>query len=218
MSKTLTRPRELEGAGRPPRQASRKHAPARPVRRGRDARHAPDAGGRRPLPRLLEEPRHRQDAEAARRARRGLRRCADRIAAMFRGDRINTTENRAVLHVALRAPRGEKILARRPRRGARRARGARPHGRVRRPGAQRHVARPSPASASATSINIGIGGSDLGPVMAYEALRHYSHARPRLAASSPTSTPPTWPRPRASSTRPRRCSSCRRRRSRRWRR
>ena len=35
---------------------------------------------------------------------------ADRIAAMFRGERINTTENRAVLHVALRAPRGEKIL------------------------------------------------------------------------------------------------------------
>ena len=34
----------------------------------------------------------------------------DRIAAMFRGDRINTTENRAVLHVALRAPRGERIL------------------------------------------------------------------------------------------------------------
>ena len=46
----------------------------------------------------------------------------------------------------------------------------------------------TPASASATVVNIGIGGSDLGPVMAYEALRHFSHARPRRSGSSPTST------------------------------
>jgi glucose-6-phosphate isomerase len=54
-----------------------------------------------------------------------------RIDAMFRGEKINVTENRAVLHVALRAPKGASII-------------------------------------------VGIGGSDLGPVMAYEALRYYS--------------------------------------------
>jgi glucose-6-phosphate isomerase len=96
-----------------------------------------------------------------------------RIEAMFRGDRINTTEDRAVLHVALRAPRGEKILvegdnvvphvhdvldrmaafADQVRDGIWRGHTG---GRVR------------------TVINIGIGGSDLGPAMAYEALKHYS--------------------------------------------
>ena len=98
-----------------------------------------------------------------------------RIAAMFAGERINTTENRAVLHVALRAPRGERIVfdgrdvvpdvhavldrmaafARQVRDGAWTG-----HGAAGRPG------RPIRAI-----VNIGIGGSDLGPVMAYEALR-----------------------------------------------
>jgi glucose-6-phosphate isomerase len=97
----------------------------------------------------------------------------DRIDAMFRGDRINVTENRAVLHVALRAPRGRQIMldgvdvvpsvhevldrmaafADQVRDGTWRGYTGQ---RI------RHV------------INIGIGGSDLGPVMAYEALRHYS--------------------------------------------
>jgi glucose-6-phosphate isomerase len=96
-----------------------------------------------------------------------------RIDAMFRGERINVSEKRAVLHVALRAPRGTSIVvdgenvvprvhavldrmadfARRVRSGAWRGHTGR---RI------RHV------------INIGIGGSDLGPVMAYEALRHYA--------------------------------------------
>ncbi len=96
-----------------------------------------------------------------------------RIAAMFRGDRINTTENRAVLHVALRAPRTEQILldghdvvadvhnvldrmaafAERVRGGAWLGHDGR---RIR------------------NVVSIGIGGSDLGPVMAYEALREYS--------------------------------------------
>jgi glucose-6-phosphate isomerase len=100
----------------------------------------------------------------------GLR---DRIEAMFRGDNINVSENRAVLHVALRAPRGASIIhdgrnvvpevhavldkmtdfAQRLRSGAWKGyTGKR----------LRNV------------INIGIGGSDLGPVMAYEALMHYS--------------------------------------------
>ncbi|HXN84940.1 MAG TPA: glucose-6-phosphate isomerase [Candidatus Binataceae bacterium] len=100
----------------------------------------------------------------------GLR---ERIDAMFRGDRINTTENRAVLHVALRAPSGEKIVL---------------DGKDVVPEVHQVL---DSMSAFATRIrdgswkghtgkrihniiNIGIGGSDLGPVMAYEALRHYA--------------------------------------------
>ena len=100
----------------------------------------------------------------------GLR---DHIDAMFRGDNINVSENRAVLHVALRAPRGATILhdgrnvvpdvhavldrmadfSKRVRRGDWKGQTGK---RIR------------------NVINIGIGGSDLGPVMAYEALKHYS--------------------------------------------
>ena len=96
-----------------------------------------------------------------------------RIAAMFRGEKINVTEGRAVLHIALRAPQGERIIvdgvdvvpqvhavldkmaafAERVRGGAWRGYTGK---RIR------------------AVVNIGIGGSDLGPVMAYEALRHYS--------------------------------------------
>jgi glucose-6-phosphate isomerase len=99
----------------------------------------------------------------------GLR---ERIDAMFRGDKINLTEDRAVLHVALRAPRGTSIMvdgenvvpevhevldamadfSNRVRSGAWKGHTGK---RIR------------------NVINIGIGGSDLGPVMAYEALRHY---------------------------------------------
>jgi glucose-6-phosphate isomerase len=93
--------------------------------------------------------------------------------AMFRGDKINVSENRAVLHVALRAPKGEVIkvdgvdvvpevhavldkmsdFADRIRSGAWKGHTGKPIRNV---------------------INVGIGGSDLGPVMAYEALKHYS--------------------------------------------
>jgi glucose-6-phosphate isomerase len=96
-----------------------------------------------------------------------------RIAAMFRGDHINRTEDRAVLHVALRAPAGERIeadgvdvvaqvqevlarmstFANRVRNGEWKGYGGK---RIR------------------NVVSIGIGGSDLGPVMAYEALRDYS--------------------------------------------
>jgi glucose-6-phosphate isomerase len=96
-----------------------------------------------------------------------------RIEAMFRGDAINATEQRPALHVALRAPRGASIrvegedvvprvhdvldrmtaFAERVRSGAWKGHTGR---RIRR------------------IVNIGIGGSDLGPVMAYEALKHYS--------------------------------------------
>ena len=96
-----------------------------------------------------------------------------RIEAMFRGEKINKTENRAVLHIALRAPRGTSIVldghdvvpdvhsvldkmagfSNRVRTGAWKGFTGKPIRNV---------------------INVGIGGSDLGPVMAYEALKYYS--------------------------------------------
>jgi glucose-6-phosphate isomerase len=103
-------------------------------------------------------------------AERGLR---GRIDAMFRGEKINTTEDRAVLHVALRAPRGEKIVV---------------DGEDVIPGVHEVLGKMADFAGRVRSgawvghtgrkirnvINIGIGGSDLGPVMAYEALKFYS--------------------------------------------
>jgi glucose-6-phosphate isomerase len=96
-----------------------------------------------------------------------------RIDAMFRGEKINITENRAVLHIALRAPRGASIVVDgknvvpevhsvldRMADFSRRLRNGEWKGHT-----GKHIR---------NVINIGIGGSDLGPVMAYEALRHYS--------------------------------------------
>src|SRR5579863_8584032 len=96
-----------------------------------------------------------------------------RIAAMFRGDKINVSEKRAVLHIALRAPRGASIML---------------DGRNVVPDVHAVLDKMTDFSARVRSgtwkghtgkrilnvVNIGIGGSDLGPVMAYEALRHYS--------------------------------------------
>ena len=100
----------------------------------------------------------------------GLR---ERIAAMFSGERINVTEDRAVLHVALRAPPGERMLLDGadvvPVVQAVLARMTAFCDDVRSGGWRGHSGRPI-----RNVINIGIGGSDLGPVMAYEALRHYS--------------------------------------------
>ena len=96
--------------------------------------------------------------------------------AMFSGVHINTSEDRAVLHTALRLPRGAESDRRRPERGRRCACGARPDGRLHRPAAQRRMDRGAPAQRITTVVNIGIGGSDLGPVMVYEALRHYADA------------------------------------------
>jgi glucose-6-phosphate isomerase len=100
----------------------------------------------------------------------GLR---ERIDAMFRGERINVTENRAVLHVALRAPAGavievdgENVV---PQVHAVLERMTGFANRVRRGEWLGHTGR-----RIRNVVNIGIGGSDLGPVMAYEALRHYS--------------------------------------------
>ena len=96
-----------------------------------------------------------------------------RIDAMFRGEKINITENRAVLHVALRAPRGASIVVDggnvvpevhavldKMSAFANRVRGGEWKGHT--------------GKRIRNVLNIGIGGSDLGPVMAYEALRHYS--------------------------------------------
>ncbi|HWW84150.1 MAG TPA: glucose-6-phosphate isomerase [Vicinamibacterales bacterium] len=96
-----------------------------------------------------------------------------RIDAMFRGDKINVTENRAVLHVALRAPRGTSIVLD--------GKDVVPEvhavldamddfsNRVRNGAWWGHTGK-----RIRNIVNIGIGGSDLGPVMAYEALKYYS--------------------------------------------
>jgi len=100
----------------------------------------------------------------------GLR---DRIEAMFRGDKINITENRAVLHVALRAPKGASIVVDGvnvvPEVHAVLDKMADFSNRVRSGTWLGHTGK-----RIRNIINIGIGGSDLGPVMAYEALKHYS--------------------------------------------
>ena len=90
----------------------------------------------------------------------------DRIEVMFRGDKINLTENRAVLHTALRAPQtasvivdGKNVV---PEVHAVLDRMAEFSNRIRADKRIKNI------------VNIGIGGSDLGPVMAYEALRYYS--------------------------------------------
>ena len=99
---------------------------------------------------------------------------AERTAAMFAGERINVSENRSVLHVALRMPHGQLADRRRRRRRRRRctrcSTGWRRFAERVRSGEWRgHTGKPI-----RNIVNIGIGGSDLGPVMAYEALRHYS--------------------------------------------
>src|ERR1700751_4423167 len=100
----------------------------------------------------------------------GLR---DKIDAMFRGDKINITENRAVLHVALRAPEGTTITVDGqnvvPEVHAVLDKMATFSNRVRSGEWKGHTGK-----RIRNVINIGIGGSDLGPVMAYEALKHYS--------------------------------------------
>ena len=96
-----------------------------------------------------------------------------RIEAMFRGDKINITENRAVLHVALRAPGGTSIVVDgenvAPQVHAVLDKMAVFSDRVRGGGWKGHTGK-----RIRNVVNIGIGGSDLGPVMAYEALRCYS--------------------------------------------
>jgi glucose-6-phosphate isomerase len=97
----------------------------------------------------------------------------ERIDAMFRGEKINITENRAVLHVALRAPKGASIMADGenvvPQVHAVLDKMADFTNRVRSGSWKGYTGK-----RIRNVINIGIGGSDLGPVMAYEALKYYS--------------------------------------------
>jgi glucose-6-phosphate isomerase len=96
-----------------------------------------------------------------------------RIDAMFRGEKINVTEKRAVLHVALRTPKGQSIIVDRedvvPQVHTVLDKMAAFVSRVRSGEWKGHTGK-----SIRNIVNIGIGGSDLGPVMAYEALRHYS--------------------------------------------
>ncbi|WP_426701392.1 glucose-6-phosphate isomerase [Rhodanobacter sp. Col0626] len=123
----------------------------------------------------LDYSKQRVDADTLRLLRELAEACglAQRIEAMFRGDKINRTEDRAVLHVALRAPRDEQILV---------------DGHDVVPDVHEVLDRMATFSERVRDgswkghtgkrirnvISIGIGGSDLGPVMAYEALRDYS--------------------------------------------
>jgi glucose-6-phosphate isomerase len=97
----------------------------------------------------------------------------ERIDAMFAGDKINITENRAVLHVALRAPRGTSIVVDGedvvPQVHAVLDKMAGFSDRLRSGEWKGHTGK-----RIRNVVNVGIGGSDLGPVMAYEALKHYS--------------------------------------------
>jgi glucose-6-phosphate isomerase len=119
--------------------------------------------------------KHRIVAETVRLLARLAEECGlrERTAAMFSGEKINITEGRAVLHVALRAPRGASILV---------------DGENVVPEVHAVLDKMADFTRRVHSgewkgftgtpirniVNIGIGGSDLGPVMAYEALRHYS--------------------------------------------
>ena len=102
-----------------------------------------------------------------------------RIDAMFRGEKINVSEKRAVLHVALRAPRGASILVDGknvvPEVHAVLDRMADFANRVRSGAWKGHTGQPI-----RNIVNIGIGGSDLGPVMAYEALKALQRPQPHL--------------------------------------
>ena len=97
----------------------------------------------------------------------------DRISAMFRGEKINLTEKRAVLHVALRAPKGASIVVDGenvvPKVHAVLDQMAGFANRVRSGEWKGHTGK-----RIRNVVNVGIGGSDLGPVMAYEALKYYS--------------------------------------------
>ena len=162
----------MAGAARAPGRDARRHAVAT-LRRGSDAGHAPDARGRGRLPRLLEEPRHRRDAALAAAARRGvgparahrrdvprrqastsprIARCCTWRCARPKGASIVVDGRNVVadVHAVL-----DKMAAF--------------ANRIRSGDWKGHTGK-----RIRNVINIGIGGSDLGPVMAYEALKFYS--------------------------------------------
>ncbi len=105
----------------------------------------------------------------------------ERIAAMFRGDAINTTEERAVLHTALRRPESASPLIVGPENIDALVRAERAHMLGFAEDVRNGKVRSSSGGKFSLVINIGIGGSDLGPAMATEALRQYSAGSPRVA-------------------------------------
>ena len=189
-----------------------RHPPARPVRRGPRARRAPDRRGRRAVPRLLQEPDHRRDAAAAGRAGRESGRgasAATRCSAATASTSPRTGRCCTSRCGCRATPRWSSTARTSWRRCTRCSTGWRAFADRVRSGEWKGT----PASAIRNVVNVGIGGSDLGPVMAYEALRHYSRPRPdvpvrlqrrlhRLRRGDPR------PRPRR-----RRCSSSPPRRS-----
>ena len=151
-------------------------APARPVRRrpGRGERLTAEAAGL-----YLDYSKNRITDEtlgAAGRARRGVAACASASTRCSAASKINVTEDRAVLHVALRAPAGAAIVVDGvdvvPQVHEVLDRMAAFADRVRSGEWTGHTGK-----RIRNVVNIGIGGSDLGPVMAYEALRHYTRPR-----------------------------------------
>ena len=162
----------LGGARAPPRR-DRPAPPARAVRRRPRPRRAADRRGRRALPRLLQEPGHRRDAGAARRAGRasaGWPSAARRCSAASTSTSPRTAPcctSRCGCRASARwsstastwSSEVHEVLDRM----------ARSRDRVRCGEWKGHTGKPI-----RNVVNIGIGGSDLGPVMAYEALRHYS--------------------------------------------
>jgi glucose-6-phosphate isomerase len=99
-----------------------------------------------------------------------------RIDAMWRGDHINTTEDRAVLHVALRAPPGSRIGGEDV---GKTVLGERTRMLAFAEGVRGGSIRGSSGAAFELVVNIGIGGSDLGPAMAVQALHAHTHGSPR---------------------------------------
>ena len=88
----------------------RRRAPARPLRRRPGARRAAGRRRRRPPPRLLQEPDHRRDGDRCSASWRASAASSERREAMFAGEHINVSEDRAVLHVALRMPRERSLI------------------------------------------------------------------------------------------------------------
>ena len=169
----------VAGPHGPPRDHPRP-PPARPVRRGSRARDPAHRRGRRAVPRLLEAPDHRRDDASCCSRSRAAARVEERRTAMFAGEHINTTEDRAVLHTALRAPADEPRVVDGQDVDRRRPRGPRPDGGVRAQASASASGRGSPASRSGTSST--------------------------SASAAPTSGPRWRPR-RSSTTRSARCAS-----------
>ncbi len=144
------------------------------LRRGSRARRAAGGRGRRDsistIPRTA-SPTRRCGCCFSWPSESGLR---ERIDAMFRGDKINVTENRAVLHVALRAPTRRVDPASTARTSCPRSTPCSTRWRRSPTACAAARGRATPASASATSSTSASAAPISGPVMAYEALRHYS--------------------------------------------